>query len=240
MTLVIDVSCKGSSQTKRFVLNDNDVMHIGRSNEELNLASDPRLSRKHFIVRYDDGSVEIEHLSSTNPTLLAPEGSADFKKVNGTHLERASCRIIAGSHRFVLTVEKPDSVIEATLSDADHSDFWSDVDDDDQEPIPESPKGSNSVETLREPETRIGGSTRKPVQNLFDDDSVQPAGEDLTRPRQSSQPRQNSQTEPVVQQPESPRQTEPPKQPEPKQSEPAKPDSGAKPFFPITDDFFDD
>lgn len=150
MTLVIDVSCKGSSQARRFVLQDRQSLEVGRSNEELKLVSDARLSRKHFSVRYEGGRIEVTHHSRTNPTLIAVEGSSDFQKVRGSQWEDRNCRLIAGSHRFVLTIEKPDSVIAPTLSGEENSDFWSDVDE--QEPVPKSDGAFASdgpVETVR-------------------------------------------------------------------------------------------
>ncbi|MFK7767218.1 MAG: FHA domain-containing protein [Mariniblastus sp.] len=145
MTLVINVSCKGSAETKRFVLDENDHLDVGRGNEDLNLVVDPRLSRRHFIIRYVDNKIEIEHLSKTNPTIVASDGTGDFQKVKNVRVEEDACRIIAGSHRFVLTVEKPDSCIDKTI-DVDQSDFWSDVDD-----VAEEEKGAGAVRNVPEP-----------------------------------------------------------------------------------------
>ena len=127
MTLVVDVTCKGSDRSRRFVLEDGQELEIGRANEDLNLAADPRLSRQHFILRYLDRQIEIRHLSRTNPTMVASEGSADFKQVEGARIEENSCRIIAGSHRIVAALEEPDSVIAPTLSGEEHAEQWSDV-----------------------------------------------------------------------------------------------------------------
>ena len=128
MTLVIDISCKGASSGQRILLEDGEALCVGRANESLDLVADPRLSRKHFNLRYSNREIEITHLSRTNPTLVASEGSADFIEINGKQVESSGCRIIAGSHRFVVVVEAPDSIIAPTLSGEDNAEIWSDVD----------------------------------------------------------------------------------------------------------------
>lgn len=142
MTLVIDVSCKGTARSRRFVLQEGQNLEVGRANEDLNLANDPRLSRRHFLIEYSDREITVTHLSRTNPTLVASEGTADFQEVDGMRIERLGCRIIAGSHRFVATVEAPESEISPTLDGQEFAEQWSDVDDaesDFQQPAVELP-----------------------------------------------------------------------------------------------------
>lgn len=138
MTLVVDVSCRGSSDTRRFLLAEGDELVIGRANEELDLHRDRRLSRKHFILRYADRQIEITHLSKTNPTMVAAVDSKDFLQVEGKHIEAHSCKIMAGSHRFVAVIEAPNSVIDPTPSADVTAQIWV-GDDDVSEPLEECP-----------------------------------------------------------------------------------------------------
>ena len=118
MTLIIDVSCSGASNTGRIKLKTGDTFLVGRSNTDSSLIADARLSRKHFSIHYADDHIEITHLSKTNPTLVASEGSSNFAKVRDVIVERNSCRIIAGSHRFILTVAQPATEIANPTADA--------------------------------------------------------------------------------------------------------------------------
>ena len=118
MTLIIDVSCSGASNTGRIKLKPGDTFLVGRSNTDSSLIADARLSRKHFSIHYADDHIEITHLSRTNPTLVASEGSSNFAKVRDVIVERQSCRIIAGSHRFILTVAQPATEIANPTADA--------------------------------------------------------------------------------------------------------------------------
>lgn len=229
MTLVIEISCTGSNKAKRMVLKNGESLEIGRSNSDASLVVDARLSRKHFAIRFIDGQIEVTHISQTNPTMVAPQGSSDFAKIKGIHCEPDGCRIIAGSHRFVLTVAKPESVALMGFSDdlstdegaVEHrSEFWSDVDSGTSEPMIDvfdqtdsGEKGSrsrNPPETV--PVTRQEVVSQKlpeqqPTQHntLFDDEEV-PRQKHTTH--QGSKPRKKSETK--------------------------------KPFFPIADDFFED
>jgi predicted component of type VI protein secretion system len=216
MTLIIEVSCTSSGDTKRFVLEDGQSLEVGRSNEELHLFNDPRLSRRHFEVRYADGQITIKHLSRTNPTLVASDGSTDFQKVEGKRSEMGGCRIIAGSHRFVLMVEKADSVLENTMSGGEPSDLWSDVEDvhevqDDWKVESVAPTNrtaptpaSRVKKTVKDEQPPPIPKPQRSKTNLFDDDDSPPK-EARSRP-------------PI--------------------KEPTK--KVKKPFFPVTDDFFDD
>ena len=155
MTLVVDVSCRGSSDTRRFLLADGEELVIGRANEELNLHRDQRLSRKHFILKYANRSIEVTHLSKTNPTMVATADSGEFHRVAGKHVETHSCRIIAGSHRFVAVVEAADSVIDPAPSSEMTMNTWSDVDDEPSEdfdfPVtPPHPPESAPAASIRE------------------------------------------------------------------------------------------
>lgn len=210
MTLVIEVSCTSSRDTKRLELEDGKSLEIGRSNEELHLFNDARLSRRHFEIRYADGKIEITHLSRTNPTLVASDGSTEFKKVEGTRTENGSCRIIAGSHRFVLIVEKTDSVLEQTMSGGEPHGFWSDVDGDskdsvvavDSEPTPAG-RASPTIQDHQPPKAQ----PERPKSDFFD-------VEDAPTEKKTSQ--------------SAPKSTKSPKS------------RTKKPFFPVADDFFDD
>jgi hypothetical protein len=125
MTLIIEISCRGISGTRRLELEAGQEIVVGRDNTDLLLTKDQTLSRQHFRLSYFENSITVEHLSRTNPTLVASEGSSDFKKVVDSTCELRACRIIAGSHRFVAAVETPDS---ATISGHSHE-IWSDVDE---------------------------------------------------------------------------------------------------------------
>lgn len=214
MTLIIEVTCTSARGSKRFVLHEGETLEIGRSNEELNLLTDARLSRRHFTVGLIHGQIEINHLSKTNPTLVASDGSGDFRKVGNTRTESGGCRVIAGSHRFVMVVEKAESVLEQTMT-GEQSDFWSDVDGGSvdipdvspPDPIPVR-RGSKTVQE-HEPPSVDPQQTPKP----------KPMGADLFDDESSFQtPQSKSEKDPM----ENP-------------STHVK-----KPFFPVTDDFFDD
>ena len=230
MSLVINISCTGSDETKRVVLNDGETLKIGRTNHEATLVVDPRLSRKHFMIRFIDGLIEITHLSHTNPTLVAAQGSSDFQKVKGERSESGGCRIMAGSHRFILTVSQPDSVDPMGFSDdlsahetpdGSHAHFWSDVDSEPSHPVLEGEGAGRTDSAESRPRSRPPAETvpiarenlaeeKTPHQHVtqpnvfFDDD--EPFEEDV----------------------------EPPAKP------PEKKPKTKKPFFPIGDDFFDD
>lgn len=104
MNLSIEIYCRGTDKTKRCQISDGDSIVFGRSNADYNLIDDPRLSRKHFSVQLSGSKIIIRHLSKTNPTLVASEGSNDFHVVEKVHEEPIGCRIIAGSHRLMLRV----------------------------------------------------------------------------------------------------------------------------------------
>jgi len=125
VTLIIDVSCRGVDETRRLKLEDGEELLVGRDSSELVLRKDQTLSRRHFVLRYSNGSITIEHLSRTNPTLMAAEGSGEFQRIRETQTESRTCRIIAGSHRFVATLESYES---ATIS-GDISEIWSDFEE---------------------------------------------------------------------------------------------------------------
>ena len=264
MSLIVNVSCKGSTQSRRFVLDEKDVLEVGRGNDDLNLVVDPRLSRKHFEIRYVDQKIEIKHLSKTNPTMVARHGTSDFKKVQEVRVEEDACRIIAGSHRFVLTVEKPDSAVDKTM-DVDHSDFWSDVDNDESKSGPvqaaativdaESGKRATgspvrkSVPTLKTlpeevdspisngpSETVKDGGFPKPssqrAADVFSDD-VDDDFDEMDDVEEAAPP-EKEKGQPTVREVNNPTLKEP--APKPKKNFKPTP----KPFFPISDDFFDD
>ena len=226
MTLVIDISCKGASSGQRILLEDGDTLNVGRANESLDLVADPRLSRKHFILRYCHREIEITHLSRTNPTLVASEGSADFVEVNGKQIEPKGCRIIAGSHRFVAVVEAPDSIIEPTLSGEDQAEIWSDVDSlSDSDPFFDSLAESNEDSVI--PEV-ASGQTTIPNRNV---DTITPPAAPV-KPAITTNKPDNTPNE-VVQKSSSAdtAKSKPlPSPPEPPQK---------KIFFPLEDDFFD-
>ncbi len=136
MTVIVDVSLAKSSKRRRVVLDDNDELLVGRQNEDVLLGPDQRLSRRHFSLRHVDGQVEIKHLSRTNPTLVAPDQSSDFQPVDDIRVEYDNCRIIAGSHRFVLTLEKAETLEQEMIPDIDPQSSWSDVDDSHHHPAP--------------------------------------------------------------------------------------------------------
>ena len=213
MKLNIEVSCTSSRQKKHFALEDGMSVEVGRSHEDLHVASDPRLSRRHFRIRHADGQIEITHLSRTNPTLVASEGSKDFKKVTDTRTETGGCRIIAGSHRFVLMIEKAETGLDKTLPEGEGVegvegvDFWSDVDDGFQEGAPvvktTAPANPTSPTLRNQPSPKKAPSPPK-KRDMFDDDDL---------PARETQPQEKS------------------KKPSPRVN---------KPFFPVADDFFDD
>lgn len=133
MTLVIDVSCKGIEGSRRISLEDNETLEIGRANDELELSKDRRLSRRHFLISFKNGEIELSHLSKTNPTLVAPIGKGEFTKLRGKLTLTDNCRIMAGSHRFILTLESFDSVFSPTLSSPSLEHIWFDMEDDEGE-----------------------------------------------------------------------------------------------------------
>ena len=229
MTLVVDVTCKGSDRSRRFVLEDGQELEIGRANEDLNLAADPRLSRQHFILRYLDRQIEIRHLSRTNPTMVASRG-CKFTQVNGTRTEEDSCRIIAGSHQIVLTLEEPDSVIAPTFSPEEHEDRWSELDseggsEDDQDWIkeggltftPEIGEGDDQLNELPVELERPDGP-RAPITIVDRPDSKSDHGAEEKSGREPASPVSNPRDNGAVSA------------------------SGTKKklFFPIADDFFED
>lgn len=128
MTLIIDVSCRGVDQTRRLQLEEGEEIVVGRDNSELILRKDQTLSRRHFALRYANGSITVKHLSKTNPTLMASEGSSEFQRISETQIESRTCRIIAGHHRFVATLESYES---ATIS-GDINEIWSDFEEQDE------------------------------------------------------------------------------------------------------------
>jgi hypothetical protein len=217
------------------LLEDEQTLEVGRANEKLRLASDPRLSRKHFVIRYKDRQIEITHLSRTNPTLVAVEDSPEFEPVQGKQIEERSCRIIAGSHRFVAVVEAPDSIIEPTLSGEDHDEIWSDVDaepdplsDSFDEPLSDPSKPVDSARATlaganvpKSPPPSPAPQSSKPVFSL--DDSID---ERVEKP-------------PKVAEKPSPRKEVPTEVSSKDQAEEKSDGFGDKPFFPIEDDFFD-
>ena len=167
MTLVLDITCKGSSEGQRVLLEDGDTLEVGRANETLNLSADPRLSRKHFILRYVNREIEITHLSRTNPTLVASEGSSDFVEVTGRQVESRECRIIAGSHRFVVVVEGRETVIEPMLSGEAQAEIWSDVDSEEQ-------GNQFFFDSFSEQNKPAGSSNADPSQATMKDANIKP------------------------------------------------------------------
>ena len=137
MTVIIDISFKKSDRSKRVVLEEGQDLVIGRSNEDVLMTSDPRLSRKHFRISHQAGCIELEHLSRTNPTLVAAENSSDFQKLRGSESYQTSCRIIAGFHRFVVTLETAETLEHSPMPEFNVASSWSDMDDDesDNDPI---------------------------------------------------------------------------------------------------------
>ena len=248
MTLVIDITCKGSSVGQRVLLEDGETLNVGRANETLKLSADPRLSRQHFEIRYCNREIEITHLSKTNPTLVASEGSPDFVEVNAKQVEPRGCRIIAGSHRFVAVVEAPDSVIEPASSNEDQAKIWSDVaSEEDQDPFffdssleqdkqAGSPEDASAQATI--PSPNIKPNSPLAVTQV---DLIQPAVE----PAKFSFPIDDCEPEtPAVSSSSSDTNPEPP----PTSKAPTKPVPTKTPdpspaekkiFFPIEDDFFD-
>lgn len=246
MTLVIDVTCRGNSYSRRLILEDGDQMEIGRANEELNLTPDPQLSRRHFVLKYSNRQIEVTHLSRTNPTLIADEGSADFQPVNGRQVASGGCRIIAGSHRFVAVIEAPDSVISPTLSGDENAQIWSDVDEEDSvaQPFDDSfcdPTPASKPDPHRAAQSDSSGAA---FFNL--DDSVEEQfgastkADDATPSRWESRPTEpaaehRSQAEPEPENDSSPLPASNRAEPKPQEkSEPNK-----KIVFPLDDDFFD-
>jgi len=228
MSLVVNISCTGSNKTKRVVLNDGDTLNVGRTNHEATLVVDARLSRKHFTIRYVDGRIEITHLSHTNPTLVAAQNSSDFQKVKGVRTESNGCRIMAGSHRFILTVSKPDSVPPVGFSDdfdahevpeGSHDHFWSDVESEHSEPV-------RAGDHRREPHETTPRS-RKPAETIpikrEESAAGKSPGEHVTQPNVFF-----DDGEPVE------KKVVPPAKP------PEKKSKTKKLFFPLGDDFFDD
>lgn len=132
MTLIVDISFQKSDKSQRIVLNENDELIVGRQNEKTLLSADPRLSRRHFSIRLRGGEILIEHLSKTNPTLLAPEDSSDFQPIRGQQKLSQSCRIIAGFHRFILTLEGAQTTAQSPMGDLSGA-GWGDIDDDDSD-----------------------------------------------------------------------------------------------------------
>ena len=131
MTLIIDVTCRGVDETRRLQLEEGEELVVGRDNRDVVLRKDQTLSRQHFSVRYSNSSIIVKHLSKTNPTLMAPDGSSEFERITETQTEFRTCRIIAGSHRFVATLESLES---ATIS-GDISEIWSDLAEKDDEVV---------------------------------------------------------------------------------------------------------
>ena len=173
MTLIVDISFQKSDKSQRIVLNENDELIVGRQNERTLLSADPRLSRRHFSIRLRGGEILIEHLSKTNPTLLAPEDSSDFQPIRGRQKLAKSCRIIAGFHRFILTLEGAHSTAP-TPGDLAGS-GWGDVDDDRDASTPQ--RSAKSVPVTRRTDPDAG---RAPFR--FDDslDDI-PARESTTQ-----------------------------------------------------------
>ena len=228
MSLIVNISCTGSNETKRVVLNDGDALNVGRTNHEATLVVDARLSRKHFTIRYVDGRIEITHVSHTNPTLVAAQGSSDFQKVQGVRTESNGCRIMAGSHRFILNVSTPDSVppvgfsddvVAHEVSEGSHDHFWSDVDSEPSEPV--------HAESDRRETRETSPRSRKPVKTIPINREELAAGkspsEHVTQPNVFF-----DDDEPVE------KKAVPPVKP------PEKKSKTKKLFFPLGDDFFDD
>ncbi|MEL7498547.1 MAG: FHA domain-containing protein [Planctomycetota bacterium] len=134
MTLIVDISFQKSDRSQRVVLEVDDELVVGRLNKKTLLSPDPRLSRRHFIIRHVDGGIELEHLSKTNPTLVASENSSDFQPIRSSENLFQSCRIIAGFHRFVLTLERADTQEHSSIPEFGAAGSWTDVDDDDEAP----------------------------------------------------------------------------------------------------------
>ena len=231
MTLVIDISCKGASSCQRILLEDGDALCVGRANETLDLVSDPRLSRKHFNLRYSNREIEITHLSRTNPTLVAGEGSADFIEINGKQVESSSCRIIAGSHRFVVTLEAPDSVIAPTLSGENNAENWSDVDaESDANPFLDSVEESNKEPAVLDTPS---AQATMPSQNS---NPVKPSEPNKPVFLLDDDPISDTPISDTPATPKSPTTKSPPTNP-PSAPDAPKPDE--KIIFPLEDDFFD-
>lgn len=143
MTLIVDISYQKSDKSRRIVLEDRDELLVGRLNDQVLLTADPRMSRRHFLIRHADGEIQLEHLSKTNPTLLASENSSDFRPISGQQTQMHSCRIIAGFHRFVLTIERAETIQHSPVPEFDAITSWGDVDD---EPAPQQgPVSANRI-----------------------------------------------------------------------------------------------
>lgn len=143
MTLIVDISYQKSDKSRRIVLEDRDELLVGRLNDQVLLTADPRMSRRHFLIRHADGEIQLEHLSKTNPTLLASENSSDFRPISGQQTQLHSCRIIAGFHRFVLTIERAETIQHSPVPEFDAITSWGDVDDD---PVPhQGPVSANRI-----------------------------------------------------------------------------------------------
>jgi hypothetical protein len=231
MSLVIDISCTGSRTRKQIVLNDGETLHVGRTNSQASLMVDALLSRKHFDIRFVDGRIEITHLSTTNPTLVASQGSDDFQKVKNSRLETGGCRIIAGSHRFLLTVTQHD--LESSVGSSEellptenppdsHSEIWSGID-------------SEPAQTPGDPAQPVEPVSQKPRARKPAVTTPISPPESLHEPATQATPffdPNNSLPEGVKSQK---KKSEPQKKPVPK----AKPQT-KKLHFPVGDDFFDD
>lgn len=126
MKLIVDISCRGVEETLRAYLEEGQELVVGRENKDILLQEDRTLSRRHFSLRFSGDMIEVSHHSSTNPTLISDFETNSFRQVRGTDTERESCRIIAGKHRFVASLESFES---ATVS-GDINEIWSDYADD--------------------------------------------------------------------------------------------------------------
>lgn len=236
MTLIIDVSCRGVDETRRLQLEEGEEILVGRDNRDVVLCKDQTLSRKHFLLRYSDRSIVVKHLSRTNPTLMAPDGSSDFRRITELKTEFKACRIIAGSHRFVATLECLES---ATIS-GDVNEIWSDFDDEvEVEEVNVASGNDANLETLVDLEERFG----KPVFTW--DDSVDENSEPPNIVEREEKPLKSRDVRPKGPVPEplaDPLEPEPQKNvpaPKPQREEPVKRAKDENQTDAFTDDFFD-
>lgn len=230
MTLIIDVSCRGVDETRRLQLEEGEEILVGRENRDVVLRKDQTLSRQHFLLRNSNSSIVVKHLSKTNPTLMAPEGSSEFLRVTETQTEFRTCRIIAGSHRFVATLESLDS---ATISGGSNG-IWSDFEEEDGGEVGEVDATSNKI-PLPSPLVDSGEQSEKPVFTW--DDSVDEYSESPTIVERGDESVKSRDVQPTIPIPP-PRKEAPAQKPAKPAVEQAK-DSKQQDSDSYPDDFFD-
>lgn len=178
MTAIVEISFKNSDRSKTVVLEAGDELVIGRSNEDMLMTPDPRLSRRHFLIRYRNGQVELEHLSRTNPTLVASADSRDFQKIKGSTSFVNGCRIIAGFHRFIVTLESQQTLQQSNDSEFSPASSWGDLPSDANDPIlPVSPQRATHAE---------------PAARFSFDDSIDYDPSQRSKPGSTSKPKRSA------------------------------------------------